>query len=212
MGRTLGVYRADVQADAGHPPEDVVTPDEIDRRINDSYFEILRLFRHNRMKRDTTVTTADDTKEYALPSDYWWMRVVKDETNLVRLDKRRLEWIEHNEDGTTGWPDYWTIEDQNIRLYPTPGGTYTIRLWYMARPAQLVNETDVDILEDEWSEIIKLGALQRVFFMLGEYERHVHTLNLQRRLLNTIIEPTDVDAQTGNEIAGLVTEERDLTR
>lgn len=210
----LGAYRADVRADTGFPPTDVVSQDEIDRRINDSYFEILGDFRHNRMKRDSTTSTVNGTQEYALPADYWYMRVFKDDTNVQRLTYKRLEWIEEQDQGTTdiGQPLYWTVEDTNVRVYPTPDRIYTLHFWYMARPAPLTLSTDQDVLEREWTEIIKLGAVQRVFYLLGEIDRQVHAMNLQQRLVDKIMEATDIDAETGATVIGPLLEETAITR
>lgn len=207
MARSLAELMADVRGDTGNPPIEVVTADEIIRRINDAYIEIASpsVARHNRLKKDTTITTAADTSEYGLPARYWHMRVVKDETNEQRLVYRRLEWIEEqHQTDETGTPDFWTIEDEHIRFYPTPDGAYTVRIWYIERPAPLVDLQDTTTLDEEWDEPIKLGAVQRVFYLLGEHDRQVHALNLQRRLMGNILDPESYDMQTGTENTGPV--------
>lgn len=212
MALTLGAYRSDVRAAVGHPPQTIVTDDEIDRRINEAMFEVAGLFVHNRLKRDTTITTASGTEEYALPADYWWARVYKDETNTQRLTWKRLEWIEEMEDGSTGEPLYYHIEDEHVRLYPTPNAVMTIRLWYISRPDPLVGVNDRDPLESEFEEVILLGAVQRTFWLLGELDRQVHTLNLQRRRLGTMLEDDAQDGKAGAETVGPMSSETDVTR
>jgi len=212
MALTLGAYRSDVRAATGHPPQEILTDDEIDRRVNESLFEIAGLFVHNRLKRDATITTTSGVQEYALPADYWWSRVVKDEDTPQRLTWKRLEFMEEQEDGSTGEPLYYNQEDEHIRLHPTPNAALTIRIWYISRPDPLVGVNDRDPLESEFEEVILLGAVQRTFWLLGELDRQVHTLNLQRRRLGTMLEDDAMDAKAGAETVGPMTSETDVTR
>ena len=202
MGISLGAYRVAVAAALGHPPTDVLSNEEMDGAINDSYFEILRLFNHRRLKRNSTFSTVASQQEYALPADYWWMRILKDETNTQFLVHRSLRYIESVEDGSTGQPLYWTSEDQNLRLNPTPDGVYTVNRWYIARPGRLVQIYDDDLLGAEWEEIIKRGAESRAFYLMGEYDRQIHAKNLQRSLINTMVESQDMERVTGVDIVG----------
>jgi len=211
MGQNLGRYRANVQRVLGHPNEQVITGEEIDNQINHSYIDVAGMLAHNRLKADDTISTVDGDKEYGKPSDYWYMRIVKDETNNQKLTYRRLEWIEEREDGTTGQPLYWTIEDDHIRFYPTPDDAYTIRLWYVKRPVELALPTDTDALEREFSEPIELGAQARCFYIMGEYDRQVHALNLQRVLLDRVPVDDDQDASTGESIIGMIREKARTT-
>lgn len=205
MGLSLGGFTEAVTAALGHPPEDSVTSDEIAGVINDSYFEIARRFRHRRMQRDVTISTTSGTNEYALESDYFWMRVVRDETNNENLLPRSLQFIQSRNDGVSSQPLYWATEDYNIILSPTPDNTYTIRTWYFARPARLVDPADSSVFEDEWDEIVKRGAEARGFYLMGEYDRQIHALNLQRSLINTIIETQTLEKVIGVDVAGPLT-------
>jgi len=202
MALSLGAYRSSVRAVLGNPPTDVISDEELDRDINAAYYEICRLFHHRRLKRDTTFDTVASTNEYALPADYFWMRVVKDDTSILKLDHKSLSWIEAREDGTEGPPTAWTTEDQNLRLWPTPDDTYTIHEWYYARPSRLTSVDQEDVLEEEWEEIIDRGSEARAFYRIGEYDRQIHAKNLQRSLINTITETQDLESVLGTDIAG----------
>ena len=205
MGLSFGGFTEAVLAALGHPPEDLVSANEIAGVINDSYFEVARRFRHRRMQSDETITTVSGTNEYGLPSDYFWMRVVRDETNNENLLSRSLAFIQSRNDGVNSQPLYWATEDYNIILSPTPDDAYTIRLWFMARPARLSDPADKSVLEDEWDEIIKLGAEARAFYIMGEYDRQIHAKNLQRTLMNDIIETQTLEKLTGVDVAGPLT-------
>jgi len=184
MGQSLGAYRAAVRAALGEIPTSALTADVLDQEINASYFEVLELFEHPELQRDTTFATVSGTKEYALPSDYWWMRYVRDETNDETLLNRSLAFIRQDEDGATGTPEYWVHEDENLMLHETPNGVFTIREWYVFRPAVLADADDKDVLGAEWTEIIRKGAIYRAFETVGELDRGVHWWNRQRALLN----------------------------
>ena len=205
MGLSFGGFTEAVTAALGHPPEDLVSTNEIAGVINDSYFEVARRFRHRRMQSDATITTVSGTNEYALESDYFWMRVVRDETNNENLLSKSLDFIQSRNDGINSQPLYWATEDYNIILSPTPDDAYTIRTWYMARPARLRDPADSSVFEDEWDEIIKLGAEARAFYIMGEYDRQIHAKNLQRSLMNTIQETQTLEKLTGVEVAGPLT-------
>ena len=95
MGLSFGGFTEAVRAALGHPPEDLVSVDEVGGAINDAYFEVARRFRHRRMQSDATITTVSGTNEYALPSDYWWMQDdPRDETNEENLLSRSLGFIQ----------------------------------------------------------------------------------------------------------------------
>lgn len=205
MGLSFGGFTEAVMAALGHPPPDLVSEDEVAGVINDAYFEVARKFRHRRMQSDTTVSTTSGTNEYALPSDYFWMRVVRDETNNENLLSKSLGFIQSRNDGVNSQPLYWATEDYNIILSPTPDDTYTIRLWYFARPARLVAPADKSVFEDEWDEIIKRGAEAKAFYLMGEYDRQIHAKNLQRSLMNDIQETQVLEKLTGVDVAGPLT-------
>ena len=207
MAKRLGAYRASVRAALGHPPQDMISDQEVDDAINESYYEIARLFAHRRLKRDTTITTVDGTQEYALPSDYFWMRYVRDGTNAKTLVHKNLEFIQETYGTDTGQPEHWETEDQNLMLGATPDGTYTLREWYMARPARLTATVQKDVLDEEWEEILKRGAIYRGFYTVGEYDRQIHTFNMWKRLIGDITETQGLERNTGVDIAGPMTAE-----
>ena len=205
MGLSLGGFTEAVTAALGNPPEDLIGSGVITGLINDSYFEIARRFRHRRMQSDATITTTSGTNEYGLESDYFWMDVVRDETNNENLLSRTLAFIQSRNDGVNSQPLYWATQDYNIILSPTPDNAYTIRTWYFARPSRLVDPTDRSVFEDEWDEIVKLGAESRGFYVMGEYDRQIHAKNLQRSLINTIVETQTLERATGVDVAGPLT-------
>ncbi len=207
MARTLAAHYADVHRALGSPPDTAITKDQIIRAINDSYFECARLFRHENLIQTDTGTTIADQATYALPSGFWFSIYLKDTTNDQEITNKDLQWmLQQDISGDnieTGEPLYWAREARgHFRLYPVPDDAYNYKFWYYQRPNVLDDMVEQDALEDEWNEILKLGAIQRGFFILGEYDRQVQALNLQRHLLNNMVEFEQLDDEFGLDIAG----------
>jgi hypothetical protein len=207
MARTLGAYRGDARAYVGYPPDDVLTDDEVDRRINEAYLEICRMFRHDNLRATATGTTVADQATYALPSTFWFNFYLKDTTNDQRIVNKDLEWMLNQDiSGSnieTGEPLYWSRESRgHFRMHPVPDDAYAYKFWFYERPVVLSSANQLDALEEEWNEIILLGVVQRLFGMLGEYDRQVQSLNLQRHLINSITEFDELDDDFGVDIVG----------
>ena len=51
-----------------------------------------------------------------------------------------------------------------------PDNYYTLKMYYVAKPVKLVNDTDVPLIPSEYSEILVLGALARAERRRGNYD------------------------------------------
>lgn len=63
-------------------------------------------------------------------------------------------------------PDEFSC-DQNDEV---PDNYYTLKLYYLAKPQKLVNDTDVPLLPSEYQEILVLGTLARAERRRGNYD------------------------------------------
>lgn len=202
MARELQNYRTTVRRELGFPDVSVITDDELDEYINDSYFDVLRRFDHKEIQASNSITTTSGTRAYALQTDYWWMELVKDDDNQQILTYKDLKWIELQDTSVEGMSLYWTTWEGEIILYPTPDtSSLTIDYWYYNRPSVLSADDDADVLPREWEEIIKEGAVWRCFKALGEYDRRVDSQNIQRSLIASMISTATQDDSTGTDIA-----------
>ena len=53
---------------------------------------------------------------------------------------------------------------------PEPDQFYTLKIYYLAKPVKLVNDTDVPLIPAEYGEILVLGALTRAERRRGNYD------------------------------------------
>lgn len=115
---------------------------QIRQAINDAiaYYEVWP-FRFNQ-GFDDSITTTSGTEIYDLPADLIVLRraqILYSAGNIERLEI--LDWEKYQEDlregsnSANGQSDFCSIYDDDIYLYPTPSGTFTLRLWYTKRIA-----------------------------------------------------------------------------
>ena len=61
--------------------------------------------------------------------------------------------------------DFDCDHDDNV-----PDNYYTLKMYYVAKPVKLVNQTDVPLIPSEYSEILILGAMARAERRRGNYD------------------------------------------
>ena len=92
----------------------------------------------------TTVQLVNGQQDYDMPENVFEDRVVKVDlkgtTNyyqdIVRVSYRDL--ANYETEGTTATPFYYATVGRTLRVIPTPAGTYSLRIWYIQNPEQLV--------------------------------------------------------------------------
>jgi len=108
------------------------------------------------LEADTTSGTADGVVYVSVPSNCLAVREVFDETNAKRLDW--IHWSRYigftDRLTNTAEPNYWHRAGSRIYIYPTPGGSYTVRIYYRRKPTSLSLSTDVTLLGSEWDDVI----------------------------------------------------------
>ena len=99
----------------------------------------------------------------------------------------------------TPWAIVGSVSSVNqytyVTLYPTPDGSYTIRIAYRKEPTALVtspadNYTDYS---DAWDEVICYGAADSCALRLGDYQRS-QALNQRYKELIASIYPAQIKA------------------
>lgn len=133
MPMTLGELKAEVLSTVG---SDYIA-DAI-RHLNKG---LLELSSNSQVLTRATVSVADGSFE--IPDD---CLVVKDVfyegIPLARYYGNVLP------DDAKGTPFYWTKDNDNIKLYPIPEGTVSVKLAYIKRETKMESEEDTHTLED----------------------------------------------------------------
>jgi len=83
------------------------------------------------------------------------------------------EWIDIRRDydaTTTGQPQHYIIEGDELYLYPIPNDSYTVRLDYYKYLADLAASGSSNNLLDNYPEILEAYATHKAFSRLREFE------------------------------------------
>lgn len=113
-------------------------------------FDILARKYQEPLLRNTTLTLVSNTAEYDIPENVFEDRIQKLEIVIpsgrppYRATYREIERVSYRdiselESATlTNVPSYYCIVGREIRLVPTPTGTYNARMWYIRNDEKLV--------------------------------------------------------------------------
>jgi hypothetical protein len=117
-----------------------------------------------------TITTASGTREYSLPADFYQLVSMWETTNSRRLaGMSRSRWVDFVEARSTipegvpcayclfGWDA--TTGRRRVRLYPTPGGIYTVKVFYYWYPDDISESNDGPFLTEGWDELLLWATL-----------------------------------------------------
>lgn len=92
--------------------------------------------------KSDTITTANGTRSYAVPSSVSPM--VRSAAITYGSSRKRLIWREHAEnvtDTTSGEPVYWSLWEDKIELVPTPNSIDTVFVDAYGGPAPAVEQS-----------------------------------------------------------------------
>lgn len=173
----------------------------IDEQIDASYFEVLTRYRHPEIEDIHEFDTVAGTIAYDLPEDYWYTQVMKDEDNTQRLLYRRINWLAEKDASLQGQPKFYTRHGDTWRLYPTPAAAYDVTVYYCRAVPVLAGGSTVFALGG-WDEIVMWGAVWRVFQILQEQDRMIHTRNIWRTLVNSMPETDAMEGERSPELTG----------
>lgn len=154
MAETLLTLRTEVQARGF----DYLTNSRIDRFINDAYVRLCNTalwpFRELTVSGAAPLTIADLGVLASV------VDTANGNNSLAWRDRRTLVDL-YGDLATAGSPTYFYIEDgTTLRTYPV-GGTLTVRYW--KRAVKLVNDGDVSIVPDDYSDVLIDMAVRRAY-------------------------------------------------
>jgi hypothetical protein len=91
----------------------------------------LRKVRHWRMEKRSTASTVAGENAIAVPSDYIEMRALKINTDIVQVLEFLSPSVFYYDNTSAGSiPSYYTVQGDQVLLYPTPDSAYTIEMGY----------------------------------------------------------------------------------
>lgn len=145
MATTYGTLKSEIAAD--------IDRDDLETQIGNAIIAAIRTVETTKLRfnNEVTTTTMTEGSAYlALPSAFFAMDSIKYDAGSYQtiLEWRTLAEIEQmdTQDGYTNPPLYYTISDNQIRLYPVPDDDYstTIQFW------ETFTDPSADGDENEW--------------------------------------------------------------
>lgn len=125
----------------------------------------------------TQITTVASTESYSLPSDFLRVRRVECQDTAAStlwaplyqasIDVRLPNTISGAITGR-GRPSAYFLYAGLLYLIPIPDASYTLNVFYYRRAPDLVNGTDVPILDQRFHQVIEYYAMARALQKIGE--------------------------------------------
>lgn len=185
--RTLQEYRDNVSAQL---TRGTIGNALLDKWVNDSQKEVGYAFKFPELETSTAFNTVVGQYSYPLlviASDYRFMHAeglwIQSPSNKIGKLKREnhSKWLRNvgNLTDTTSYatPNYYHRYGKSVLFRPVPDDVVSIMLHYWRRLLKLTAPTAVTELDDEWDEIIELGALYRGYRHYREFDRYMNTRN-----------------------------------
>ena len=192
-----------VRQSVGSPPTGEISNDDIIRRINQVYMRLAIQFPIPERYSSTTVSTSSGTAAYSVGTNVLRMLDVSNST-----DGTTMRWITPNQyekyyasDSSNGTPQFCVQSESTtnqttfIKFYPTPDGTYTIRVAFIKEPTELVTSPAANYTDfsDAWDEVICVGAAASCALQLGDFQR-AGALKQEYKELISQIYPAEIKA------------------
>jgi len=147
------------------------------------------------LEGSSTASTVSGTQTYALPSDCIAIRrITFDGIKLFPIDFIELDESEMDETGSTGSPTNYYIWNDTLYLYPIPGGSGTLKIFYYKAPATIDASDDTletkEVYDDAivcymtYLALIKdsesdLSNLDKADYMMGECNAKIMSIKNQ---------------------------------
>lgn len=121
--------------------------------INDGYNLIVRRTNYYIDEASQTIATVAGTATFPLPGNFARARSLLDTDRQAELLSVGLREIDRSA-VTTGTPNFYAFDGQNVHLWPTPDGVHNLLFRYWLLPAALVNPGDVPTLPADWHHLL----------------------------------------------------------
>lgn len=139
--------------------------DDLETQIRSAIQDAIKAYQDRQwwfLEEEATNTTVAGTTFYGLPADFSNPKLLKIQySNYWRdVQYRNWEYLENRDPGTThtGIPTDWGTFRQQLRLYPTPNGAYTMRMSYYEILDALSGNTDTNAWMVEGENLIRARA------------------------------------------------------
>jgi hypothetical protein len=216
MARVTASDMIDIVRDSlGGETTETISDTRILRYINQSYLEIASDHHFPQLSTSTTITTASGTAAYELSvSNVLKFEDMVDDTNNHLL-YRMSEWQYHKftqGSTTSGVPTYWYVsgvgsnDRYEITFWPTPAGTYTINVYYIQKPDELVASPTATsaVISEPWDDSIIYRAVARGWMQLGDPDVAAKWRGMAKQndssALNSSFEPSYIRVRPGSVI------------
>lgn len=153
--------------------EDIDRGSDFDTRIKQAVVDAIRFYRSNRLPFNTKrarAVTQPDQEYYPLPDDWIEADFLRMEADGNRDPMRSVtyDWIEdHNrQDGDTGQPTKYAVQNYELRLYPVPDRSYTLVLSFLYDLTSVsISASDAvsNAWTDEAEELIRKHAMSELY-------------------------------------------------
>lgn len=127
----------------------------------------LRLFE---IEKKVTAAMVVGTALYSLPSDCVAIFHLRDDTEKRTIRRSHYRKFDNIDSAASGNPTHYIRFGSNIQLTPVPSAANTMALRY-GKTINAISASYEPTLTAMWHEVILLGAEQRGWKALGEYQR-----------------------------------------
>ena len=111
---------------------------------------------------DSTITTAANDSSYDLPTTFVRVKSLTDTETTSGLVPVDIEEID-DYDASTGRPTCYALDENGLILYPTPNGTYSLRLRYYDTSAELTLDSDPVPFSPPYDQLPVFYATSQLF-------------------------------------------------
>jgi hypothetical protein len=157
---------------------------EIVQAYNDMVIWVAACMPHGGYKYQSYISTVAETPDYPLPTDLIHLihpvRLLEGSgTNdsgypLEFISKEKYDILEpnpHRTNPSTGKPTRYAVFSRSILPQPIPDkSTYLIEINWSKRPTAQSADADLTSLGSEWDEVLRAGALERLYEGIELYQ------------------------------------------
>lgn len=206
----LGEIKTAVQRQFGDESGVQITEADITRWANDAQTDIVRKTEITNQHRETAVVSGD--AGYELPANFMAMaRVTYNNRVLPERELKDIDLSNTTSDaGGSGTPEAYYVWSNTLYLYPAPStsGTGNLDIWYVSRPATLVNNADIPEIPVHMHEDIVRYCLSRAKELDEDYEASVlFRADYEDRILQARYEQTAQPVDTYPAVRALPDDE-----
>lgn len=128
-----------------HPDSDL--NDYINRGLSRLRFLLTQANPDQRYLSSTSITTADGTSTYALPTDFGFLISIDLTADgakrwLLSYEMHERATLTSPDQPSSGIPFCYRLRGSNYELLPTPGGVYSGTLWYVPHTTELTGDAN----------------------------------------------------------------------